>query len=824
MKVVFASACAGLAAWCSLGTIGLIGTAAIDTRVGLLPPWWLLPLLVLVIFAAIRLSRLSPVQVSPLFGSAVVLLPWLPFRVPPAALLWTGPFVVAIWVVVIAAVALTRWPRIRSPWFTDASRAPIVAAAFALTLYGASAWWVKSIMPVGDSPHYLILAQSLIRDGDVQIENNHRRGDYLEYSLLSAEPHYLRRGVNGAIYSIHAPGLPAIVAPVMGLFGYPGVVAFLGIVAALSTALVWRLAYLITASASAAWFGWACCALTTPFLFQATQVFPDGFAATFVLLGTLPLLLADRQVAPERGADSTRDGTAIWWLSGASLAILPWLQTRLASAAAAAALCVCLRMRTVRQFLIFAALPIVSAAAWFAFFYIVYGTPNPTAPYGPYTQTTAANLRIGFPGILFDEQFGLIANAPVYGFVFAAVVAGAVRLRRWCWELLAIVVPYTIGVATYQIWWGGESAPVRLLAPITLIVGVGAARVWQAARMPATRAVYFVALLVSVVIAASLLVPGRGQLLLNFRDGVALWAEWANDLLDLPRGLPSVFRDAPIAALVKAAIWLASGLAGWLAVRALGGRSSGSAGAPFVSWPAIWCLSAVPMIAFTLVWRIGSVQPLTPSRSEIDLLRHASALRPIAYDFGARRFGPSREALSRTRVRSNGERPRATPAQLLSALAIPAGTYQVHVTSAGAGGRHPYAANRRHVAAVLDGSRIPRTAAFVGGAGPNSDRRPVSRCRGRRRCDSFGIVGGARARPIGRRHGPRRRRLCASRRALPVERHFLSGRERISRADGFLGCRCADCLRSDREHGIRCVPAKRACRQQRHHRGRRRAA
>jgi hypothetical protein len=87
------------------------------------------------------------------------------------------------------------------------------------------------------------------------------------------------------------------------------------------------------------------------------------------------------------------------------------------------------------------------------------------------------------------------------------------------------------------------------------------------------------------------------------------------------------------------------------------------------------------MIAFTLVWRIGGVQPLTPSRSEIDLLRHASALRPIAYDFGARRFGPSSEALSRTRVRSNGERPRA-PKELLSALAIPAGTYQIHVTSA----------------------------------------------------------------------------------------------------------------------------------------------
>src|SRR5204863_2210991 len=138
------------------------------------------------------------------------------------------------------------------------------------------------------------------------------------------------RGVNGAIYSIHAPGLPAVIAPAMLLAGYPGAIAFLATVAALSTALVWYVAYCLTSSAAAAWFAWACGALTNPFFFQSTQAFPDGFAATCVFLGALPLALDAIRSAPRADAHTAASsGTALWLLSGASLAVLPWLQTRL---------------------------------------------------------------------------------------------------------------------------------------------------------------------------------------------------------------------------------------------------------------------------------------------------------------------------------------------------------------------------------------------------------------------------------------------------------------------------------------------------------------
>ncbi|MDQ2989340.1 MAG: hypothetical protein M3R60_09605, partial [Pseudomonadota bacterium] len=188
MKVISACMCAGAAAWCSLGTVGLIGQGSTAVRLALLPPWWLLPVLIAVAFAAVRIARLSTPQLLPLYGSALAILPWLPVSLPAAALLWTGPCVAAVWCAVVVGLIVTRGRPVRSRWVVDPPRARVLAAALALALYGASAWWLSPIPPNGDAPHYLIITQSLVRDGDLQIENNHQRGDYLEYYPGALKP------------------------------------------------------------------------------------------------------------------------------------------------------------------------------------------------------------------------------------------------------------------------------------------------------------------------------------------------------------------------------------------------------------------------------------------------------------------------------------------------------------------------------------------------------------------------------------------------------------------------------------------------------------
>jgi hypothetical protein len=685
MKALCAAGCVGLAAWCSLGTLGLTLSGSTISRLALLPPWWVLPLLIAGAFWAIRAARLIPTQLDVLFGAGVTIVPWLPIPLPPAALLWIGPFALAVWAVVLAGVVAARQPRSQRAWTANPRRAPLTAAAIAMVLYAVSAWWLAPVLPDGDAPHYLILAQSLVRDGDIRIENNHRRGDYLEYSLHAERPHYLRRGLNGEIYSIHAPGLPAVIAPAYFLFGYPGSVGFLALVAAAGTGLLWHLAYRTTGNVAAAWFGWATSALTVPFFFQATQVFPDGLAATCVLLGILPLVAA--RFVDSAGPSSPdnrrfRVRTHLPWLaSGVALALLPWLQTRLALVAVSAGLLVCARMRRLSQFALFAAVPLASAAAWFGFFYVVYGTINPAAPYGTYTQTALANLVRGGPGLLLDQQFGLVPNAPVYGAVLLGVIAATIRLRRWGWEWLAILVPYLIGVGLFQIWWGGTSAPARLVAPVSLALGIAASWVWHDARCSATKTAALMALVASVVLAAVLAIPGRGSLLLNFRDGVALWLEWGNDLIDVPRGVPSLFRDTTPHAWFKTAIWIASLGTAWFLIRILD-RHTPTRRRPLLDWQATWCFAASVTIAFTLTWRVDGTRPLTPETANLSLLRGASPLRLVAFDYQRFRFEPSLSPLSRIRINTDRSRRGPAPGALFAMSNVPAGTYQAHVASA----------------------------------------------------------------------------------------------------------------------------------------------
>jgi hypothetical protein len=74
-----------------------------------------------------------------------------------------------------------------------------VAAAVAATVYLLAAWQVFPQLPAGDEPHYLVIAQSLLKDGDLKIENNHLQGDYEAYIPGPLRPHYLTRGVNHEI-------------------------------------------------------------------------------------------------------------------------------------------------------------------------------------------------------------------------------------------------------------------------------------------------------------------------------------------------------------------------------------------------------------------------------------------------------------------------------------------------------------------------------------------------------------------------------------------------------------------------------------------------
>src|SRR5216684_3671559 len=210
LAAALAAAGVACAAWVSFGTIAFRGTAG--GRIGVLPvdtsSLAIAGLAGLVVLAlGLRKDRgvRVAIAISPL---VLVLLPWLPIAVPPAFLLWTGAIASLLWL--LAAVGLVvgeERPR-RLTAFTSPRGAVAYAGGLACILFSLAAWNASASIPGGDEPHYLVITQSLLYDHDLKIENNHARGDYRAYFPGDLAPHVGARGRNGAVYSIHSPGIP----------------------------------------------------------------------------------------------------------------------------------------------------------------------------------------------------------------------------------------------------------------------------------------------------------------------------------------------------------------------------------------------------------------------------------------------------------------------------------------------------------------------------------------------------------------------------------------------------------------------------------------
>jgi hypothetical protein len=339
LKLAAAFFCALAGLWLSLSSLALTGASPHTDRLALLP---LTTGAILIVLGGATILTLAArrARTAIFFALAgLTVLPWLPVEVPPAFLLWSGPMAILPWAAMLAAVG--SGIRLRQRW--QERRDPLIAGVCAFLFFSACAWGVSPSVPGGDEPHYLIITQSLLEDADLRIENNHARGDYRAYFGGELRPDFLKRGIDGEIYSIHAPGLPALIAPAFLIGGYHGVVLFLIAVSALASALAWHLAFLATARRDAAWFGWAAVTFATTTAFHTFSIYPDGLGGVLVLTGVWALLRAEA----ERAAGEVR--IRPWLLHGAALALLPWLHSRFAVLAGVLGILILMRLLGTRN-------------------------------------------------------------------------------------------------------------------------------------------------------------------------------------------------------------------------------------------------------------------------------------------------------------------------------------------------------------------------------------------------------------------------------------------------------------------------------------------
>jgi hypothetical protein len=692
-----ASLFASIAAWLSFGAIGFRRPSG--ARIGVLPlePVPLACALAAGVVAFVlmrRRGRSAAFAVAPL---ALVVVPWLPIPLPPAFLIWTGALTVPIWLA--AAIALMLAPSesespapanerlaARAPAAADAGRpsgpayATVVGAFVAgCVVFGGAAWCASPSVPGGDEPHYLVITQSLLHDHDLNVENNYAQGDYREYYGGPLTPDFRIRGRHGELYSIHAPGVPALVLPAFAIGGYHGVVVFLVLLSSAACALAWWLAWRATNSVTAAWFGWAVVACGAPFLLESFTVYPDGPGAAAVLTAFWALQRLD---------GGERPGARVWILHGAALAALPWMHTRFVLLAGVLGVLIVVRLarsHPLASVAAFLTVPILSAAAWLAAAYAMYGTANPAAAYGGESDTALAFLPNGLGGLLFDQGFGLIATAPALAIAFA----GLTRVRRFAVEWGVTAIVYGAAVGAYAMWWAGSSGPSRFLIPTILPLAIPAACAWNAWTSRGARAVMLLLLVFSAWLAFVMAAGGGGMLGYHGRNVYSLtaapWLAWANSVVDLSQALPAFVplpqgtalggrvtaARAGFAAIVPWGVCLA--LAVIAAVRL--GRSRDTAWSAIVA-ATTGAFAIAVMIAASIVWRMHDARPLTTTTAQFDLLRRLADGRTLALDLSrAQRIRNFSEL--NMRIVIPVEPDPSSPATLASIPALPAGNYGV---------------------------------------------------------------------------------------------------------------------------------------------------
>jgi hypothetical protein len=343
-----------------------------------------------------------------------------------------------------------------------------------------------------------------------------------------------------------------LLLPAYALAGVRGAVAMLCLFAALAAVAIFDVAGLIGGT-RAAWATWAATCLTIPFVPHAWAIYPEMACAAIVAWALV-------------WCAENKAGTSGQWLwRGACLAALPWLHTKFV--VFLPALTLLLVFSSGRRWWHHGALlaPVaLSSIAWLMFFYVVYGTVDPQAPYGDSVAqfVRLENIPRSLAGSFFDPKFGMIVYAPIY----LGVLAGApilLRQRRWTAfgaSAIFTAMLYALASARYYMWWGGSSAPARFLVPVVPLLSPMLAALFARLRFGLVAAHVQALLLASLAVSVLGIAKLSQFMLFSSPHGLARILEWLQGGSPLAAAVPTFTEEQWREPLGRLMLWIGSAL------------------------------------------------------------------------------------------------------------------------------------------------------------------------------------------------------------------------------------------------------------------------
>lgn len=316
---------------------------------------------------------------------------------------------------------------------------------------GVALWWEATGRHTltGDEPHYLVIADSVGRDLDLDVANNYQEVADGRRGLPRLDPHF----IGGTGHSGHAPGLGVVLAAPFTLGGIAAARVVLALFGAFVPviAFVWFRAFL--PPGQSAW--WAVgLALGLPLLAASGQVYPD-FPAGVIIGGAIVAL-----ALWSRGASQT----SVWWVIF-SLAVgwLPWLHVKLLAPAGLLAVASLWLGREgapsqerVRRAALLVAPALILLTVLATYHVVVFGHPLGGRSAAAELSFAPRRLLMTLIGLHLDQAQGMFIAQPLLaiGLVgLAVMVARDSKLALvWGAVYLAAIVPNAAQMVTYGGW------------------------------------------------------------------------------------------------------------------------------------------------------------------------------------------------------------------------------------------------------------------------------------------------------------------------------------------------------------------------------------
>jgi 4-amino-4-deoxy-L-arabinose transferase-like glycosyltransferase len=375
------------------------------------------------------------------------------------------------------AIAVERAPdsdaqtgRRRSLWLgiPARSRTGIVVFTLILLIYTLLLLFVPRYKGMtstdGDEPHYLMITQSLLRDGDLSVANNYRLKQYSPfYQSPISVPHVIK--AQGRYVSTHPAFLSMVVLPGFWLFGYRGAAFTMILLTSMAALFTFLLAdrFVDRAAAAAAVLFMF---LSYPLLFYGRLIYPETAALFLVALGTWSTWRLKETSRPVFAA-----------FAGLSAGLLILFHPKFFALSAALLLLLLMVVGVSRGAARIYGWWAAPAAACFLFLLLItYKTYGPNLVMG-LTASGGSKLVGGYLGtnsvwgvfgMFLDRAWGLFIFAPLF-MVFPhglSLQNNWVEWRRW-WAFFPVcIAAHVIVLGVFQSWNGGAAPVQRYLVPL----------------------------------------------------------------------------------------------------------------------------------------------------------------------------------------------------------------------------------------------------------------------------------------------------------------------------------------------------------------------